>query len=245
MVWRAAAALAGLVLAVFAAAQEGGLRITTLAQVDLATVNHVPLQFRLLQVTVGAGEVASYHVTDGMVYQLAGAQTVGAGGNDVELTAGEGAAVGSDEPVTFATLGDAPSEFLLFVLAPAAEGDAAAAFASGRVVELFRGAVPLPGLVDGPYGFDLTRLDFEPHTPINDPHYRTGGALYYVLAGAGEFTADGITVRMPAGSVVYEPYGLVHQWANAHDDVTTVVLANISPVGAPAVAFDVPSDHGR
>ncbi len=245
MLRRATVALAGLVLAALAAAQEGGLRITTLAQVDLATVVHAPLQFRLLQVTVGAGEVASYRVSDGMVYQLAGAQTVVADERGVDLSAGEGAAVGSDGAVTFATLGDAPSEFLLFVLAPAAEADAPAVVASGRVVELFRGAAPLPGLVDGPYGFDLTRLDFEPHTPINDPHYRTGGALYYVLAGAGEFTAAGITTRMPAGSVVYEPYGLVHQWANAHDEVTTVVLANISPEGVPAVEFGVPPADDR
>jgi quercetin dioxygenase-like cupin family protein len=184
----------------FAAAQEGGLRITTLAQVDLATVDHAPLQFRLLQVTVGAGEVASYHVTDGMVYQLAGAQTVGAGGNDVELREGEGAAVGADDTVTFATLGDASSEFLLFVLAPAAEADAPADVASGRVVELFRGAAPLPGLVDGPYSFDLTRLDFEPHTPINDPHYRTGGALYVVLW-------PGLASSRPTGSPCACPPG--------------------------------------
>ena len=245
MVWRATVALAGLVVAAFAAAQEGGLRITTLAQVDLATVVQAPLQFRLLQVTVGVGEVASYRVSDGMVYQLAGAQTVVAGEHGVELSAGEGAAVGSDDPVTFATLGDAPSEFLLFALAPAAEADAPVVVASGRVVELFRGEAPLPGLVDGPYGFDLTRLDFEPHTPINEPHYRTGGALYYVLAGVGVFTAAGITTRMPAGSVVYEPHGLVHQWANAHDGVTTVVLANVSPEGAPAVEFGVPPDAAR
>jgi len=238
-------ALAGLMVAVVAAAQEGGLRITTMVQVDLGTVLHAPLQYRRLLVTVGAGEVASYRVTDGMLYQLAGAQSVDVDGQGVELSAGDGAAVGSADAVTFATLGDEPSEFLLFVLAPAAEADAPAVVASGRVVELFRSTAPLPGLCDGPYGFDVTRLDVEPHTPINDSHYRTGGALYYVSGGAGEFTADGITVRMPAGSVVYEPYGLVNQWANAHDDVTTVVLANISPVGAPGFECGVPPDDGR
>jgi quercetin dioxygenase-like cupin family protein len=64
--------------------------------------------------------------------------------------------------------------------------------------------------------------------------------LYYVVSGSGEFTADGSAERKPAGSVVLEPYGWVHQWANPHHDVTVVVVANVSPAGGPAIVFGTP-----
>jgi hypothetical protein len=32
----------------------------------------------------------------------------------------------------------------------------------------------------------------------------------------------------------------VHQWANPHDEVTTVVVANISPAGGAAIVFGTP-----
>jgi quercetin dioxygenase-like cupin family protein len=61
-----------------------------------------------------------------------------------------------------------------------------------------------------------------------------------VLSGSGEFTAEGTTEPKPAGSAILEPYGLVHQWANPHDDVTAVVVANISPADGAAFDFDIP-----
>jgi quercetin dioxygenase-like cupin family protein len=71
--------------------------------------------------------------------------------------------------------------------------------------------------------------------PINPPHYRSGAALYYVLAGSGTFVADGKTERKEIGTSHFEPYGWVHQWGNAGDTPLVLLQANISEEGVPAV----------
>jgi quercetin dioxygenase-like cupin family protein len=73
--------------------------------------------------------------------------------------------------------------------------------------------------------------------PINPPHRRSGAALYYIFSGTGMFTAGGKTEPKPAGAVHYEPYDLVHQWANPRDAPLVLIQANISQEGVPAVIF--------
>lgn len=216
------------------------LRITTLAHTTLPSVVTTPLQFRLIEVTVPAGETMHAPVAEGMLFQVAGTQTVTIGDRSIDLAPGDGTHVEANPDATFTPSGDENAVFLHFLLLPADEADRPHTMNGGSVVDVFRSTDALPNLADGAYDYDLTLLEFPAHLPINDPHYRTGGALYYVLTGTGEFTVDGTTEPKPAGSVILEPYGLVHQWANAHDDVTTVVLANISPAGAPAVEFGTP-----
>jgi mannose-6-phosphate isomerase-like protein (cupin superfamily) len=215
------------------------LGITALTQITLASVVERPLHFHLWEVSVGEGETARYAAADGMVYQVSGAQTITVGGRTELLSAGQGTYIDGGLPATFEAATGEASVFLHFILAPTADVDLPVN-SGAEVSDVFSGAEPLPGLAIGPYAFDLTLLEFPAHYPINDPHYRTGGALYFVLSGWGEFTADGSTERKPAGSVVLEPYGLVHQWANPHDDVTTVVVANISPAGGAAIEFVAP-----
>ena len=142
-------------------------------------------------------------------------------------------------PATFEASAGEASVFLHFLLTPTA-GAELPATSGAEVSEVFTGAEPLPGLADGAYDFDLTLLEFPANYPINDPHYRTGGALYYVVSGSGELTADGSAERKPAGSAVLEPSGWVHQWANPHDEVTTVVVASISLAGGAAIVFGTP-----
>ena len=227
--------------AIALAQQEApSLRITTLAQTTLPSVVATPLQFRLVQVTVPAGEVVVTEIAEGMLYQVSGTQTVTTADHRVDLAPGGGAYLADSPSATFAPSGDEDAVFLHFLLLPVDAANRPHRVDGGSVVELFRSSDALTDLASGAYAFDLTLLEFPAHLPINDAHYRTGGAVYYVLTGAGEFTVDGATERKPAGSVILEPYGLVHQWANAHDGVTTVVLANISPAGAPAVEFGSP-----
>jgi hypothetical protein len=46
---------------------------------------------------------------------------------------------------------------------------------------------------------------------------RSGAALYYVISGRGANTVDGKTDAKEPGSLIYEPFGLVHQWGNPGD----------------------------
>ena len=108
------------------------------------------------------------------------------------------------------------------------------------VTELFRTTAPIPGLKSGPYEFTLTRVTLPPRMPSNPPHYRSGGALYYVASGTGTMTVEGKTETKPTGSRLFEPYGMVHQWGNPGDTPLVLLQANISPEGVPAVIVGVP-----
>ena len=219
------------------AQEAGGLQITELAATVLPTVVEAPVQFGLLQVTVAAGESARYAVPEGMVYQLSGSQVVAWGGDRVTLRPGGGTYLGASSEATFSAGAEEDAVFLHFLLSPVGETGTPAVTGAAAVDEVHWSSVPLAGLEAGPYAFDLTLLEFGPHYPVNAPHYRSGGALYYVLEGAGAFSAEGVTQRMPTGSAILEPFALVHRWANPYDDVAIVVLANISPEGEPAVVF--------
>src|ERR1700738_5027110 len=48
--------------------------------------------------------------------------------------------------------------------------------------------------------------------PSNPLHHRSGAALYYIISGTGANTVDGKTEAKGPGSLIYEPFGLVHQW---------------------------------
>jgi len=77
--------------------------------------------------------------------------------------------------------------------------------------------------------------------PVNPPHYRSGAALYYVIAGTGAVTADGKVEPRVAGAPHFEPYGWVHQWAVPGDTPLVLLQANISQEGVPAVLPSIPS----
>lgn len=231
----AVAVLAG-VAAVWAQ-EAGGLQITELAGVVLPSVTAAPVHFGLLEVTVAAGGSARYALPEGMVYQVSGSQVVAWSGRSVTLRPGEGAHLGVSSEATFSAGAEEDAVFLHFLLTPVGAAGMPVVTGAAAVDVVFWSGAPLGGLSAGPYAFDLTVLEFGPRYPINDPHQRTGGALYYVLEGAGAFTAEGVTQRMPAGSVILEPFDLVHRWANPYGEEAIVVLANISPEGEPAVVF--------
>jgi quercetin dioxygenase-like cupin family protein len=225
-------------LAPVAAQQE--LIFTELATTTLPSVVDTPVFFRLLRVSVPAGQTATYAAPHGMVYQLSGRQTVAAGNQTKTLQPTDGMYLGAGVTATFQAMGAEPAVFLQFLLVPAAELDREVAVQPATASELFRSPSPLPGLNPGPYTFNLTSIVFPAKIPLNPIHYRSGGALYYVVSGTGEFVSSGRSERRPPSSIQYEPYGLVHQWGNPQETLLNPVVANISPVGAMPVIFGTP-----
>jgi mannose-6-phosphate isomerase-like protein (cupin superfamily) len=90
-------------------------------------------------------------------------------------------------------------------------------------------------LKDGSYDLNLTRVTFPAHMPSNAPHHRSGAALYYIVSGNGANTIAGKTEQRGPGSLIYEPFGLVHQWGNPVDEPLTFLAFNINPDGVAAV----------
>jgi mannose-6-phosphate isomerase-like protein (cupin superfamily) len=208
---------------------------TVLAIAALPSVVDVPLHFRLLRVSVPAGQAMSYATSNGFAYQLSGTLSVSIEGNSAALRPGESTFVPVGKLATYTNSGKEPGVFLHFLLVPAAEIGKAVAAEATSVSELYHTAAPIPNLKPGPYEFTLTRVVIPARTPYNAPHYRSGAALYYIVAGTGARIVEGRTESWPPGSSVYEPYGLVHQWANPGDVPFMLLQANISSEGAPVV----------
>ena len=106
--------------------------------------------------------------------------------------------------------------------------------------ELYRTLAPLPALKPGRYDLNLTRVTFPAQMPSNAPHHRSGAALYYILSGTGANTVEGKLETRTSGSLIYEPFGLVHQWGNPGASPLTFLAFNISPEGVPAVVAEAP-----
>jgi hypothetical protein len=208
---------------------------TPLAAAHLASVVDLPLYFRLYHARLPAAHSTSYQGSNAMLYDLSGAAAITIdGGVAQSLAEGAGAFLATGQEVTISATSSEPADLLLFVLTarpnqrPPLDRPAAA-------VELYRTPDALPGLEAGPYEFTLARVTFPAGMPANAPHYRTGAALYCVIAGAGTLTGDGKTEPQPTGAAQDEPHGWVHQWANPGDAPLVVLQANISREGEPAV----------
>jgi mannose-6-phosphate isomerase-like protein (cupin superfamily) len=65
-------------------------------------------------------------------------------------------------------------------------------------------------------------------------------ALYYIVSGTGANT-DGTTKTRGPDSLIYEPFGLVHQWGNPGGEPLTFLAFNINPDGVAAVLPDAPA----
>ena len=101
--------------------------------------------------------------------------------------------------------------------------------------ELYRTSAPILDLKPGRYGLNLTRVTFPARTPSNPPHHRSGVALYYIISGTGSNTVGGKTEERGPGSLIFEPFGLVHQWGNPGSEPLTFLAFNINPEGVAAV----------
>src|SRR5436190_2110050 len=103
------------------------------------------------------------------------------------------------------------------------------------VKELYRTVQPSPDLKPGSYDLNLTRVTFPAQMPSNPPHHRSGAALYFIISGTGANTIDGKTETRGPGSLIYEPYTLVHQWGNPGSEPLIFLAFNINPEGVAAV----------
>jgi mannose-6-phosphate isomerase-like protein (cupin superfamily) len=212
---------------------------TLLASGRLASVVDTPLYFRLFRVRLPASEQTTYTGPNAVLYELSSALTTSIDGTVQSVSEGTGSFIPAGAPTTFRARTD-PASFLLFVLSPAADLEKLPLGAPTVVDDLYRTPGPVPDLKAGPYEFSLTRVALPPAMPANPTHYRSGAALYYILAGTGAFTAGDKTEPRSAGMPHFEPSSLVHQWANPGETPLVLIQANISQEGIPAVLPGTP-----
>ena len=214
---------------------------TVVASTKLSSVGDTPVHFKAVSVTIPSGASSSVTSTNGILYQLSGSTEVSIGGEVKTLSPGEGVFIASGNAATLKAGDGGPSTFLHFLLAPTADLDKPLEALPAVVQELYRTGAPLPALKPGRYDLNLTRVTFPAEMPSNPPHHRSGAALYYVISGTGANTVEGKLEAKASGSLIYEPFGLVHQWGNPGAVPFTFLAFNISPEGVAAVLPDAPA----
>jgi quercetin dioxygenase-like cupin family protein len=208
---------------------------TVIAATKLPTVTDVPLHFKVVSVTLPPSEESGVSASNGILYQISGSTEVSLDGEAKMIRTGEGLFIAGGKTAALKAGSGGPSTFLHFFLAPAVDLDRPAETAPAAVRELFRTAAPLPDLKPGGYDLNLTRVTFPAQMPTNAPHHRSGAALYYIISGTGANTIAGKTAARESGSLIYEPYGLVHQWGNPGNEPLTFLAFNVNPEGVAAV----------
>jgi hypothetical protein len=127
----------------------------------------VPLHFRVLSVTIPPGEKSVLSGANGVLYQVSGFTEVSFGSDTKLLNAGEGLFIAGGAKADLKAGGPAPSTFLHFFLAPAAELDRPATKAPAAEREFYRTAAAIPGLKPGGYDINRTQVTFPAGMPSN------------------------------------------------------------------------------
>jgi quercetin dioxygenase-like cupin family protein len=216
---------------------------TVVAATKLPTVSDVPLHFKAVSVTLPSGEKSGVSVANGILYQMSGSTQVSLDGEAKLLSAGEGRFIANGKTAALTAGSGGPSTFLHFFLVSAVDLDRPAETAPAVVRELYRTATPIPDLTPGGYDLNLTRVTFPAQMPSNPPHHRSGAALYFIISGTGANTVDGKTEARGPGSLIYEPYALVHQWGNPGNEPLIFLAFNINPEGVAAVLPGAPAKN--
>jgi quercetin dioxygenase-like cupin family protein len=214
---------------------------TVVAATKLPTVADIPLHFKALSITLQPGEKSGVSAANGILYQMSGSTEVALDGEAKILNAGEGLFIAGGKTAALTAGSGAPSTFLHFFLVSAVDLGQPAETAPAAARELYRTANPIPDLQPGGYDLNLTRVTFPAQMPSNPPHHRSGAALYYVISGIGANTVGGRTEARGPGSLIYEPYALVHQWGNPGNEPLTFLAFNINPEGVAAVLPGAPA----
>src|ERR1700674_689198 len=214
---------------------------TVVASTKLPMVGDTPVHFKAVSVTIPSGASSSVSSTNGILYQLSGSTGVSIGGEVKTLSSGEGLFIASGNAVTLKAGDRGPSTFLHFLLTPTADLDKPLEAPPAVVQELYRTVASLPALNPGRYDLNLTRVTFPAQMPSNSPHHRSGAALYYIISGTGANTVEGKLEAKTPGSLIYEPFGLVHQWGNPGAVPLTFLAFNINPEGVAAVLPGAPA----
>jgi quercetin dioxygenase-like cupin family protein len=214
-----------------------------IAATKLPTVTDVPVYFRAVSITLPPDERSSVSAANGILYQISGSTEVVLDGGTKTLNAGEGLFIAGGKTAALAAGHGGPSTLLHFFLASAADLGRPVETAPAVVKELYRTADPIPDLKPGGYDLNLTRITFPAQMPSNPPHHRSGAALYFIVSGTGANTVDGKTEARGPGSLIYEPYALVHQWGNPGNEPLIFLAFNISPEGVAAVLPGAPAKN--
>jgi quercetin dioxygenase-like cupin family protein len=208
---------------------------TVVASTKLPTVGDTPVHFKAVSVTIPSGASSTVSSTNGILYQLSGSTEVSIGAEVKTLSPGEGLFIASGNTAMLKAGDGGPSTLLHFLLASPADLDKPLEAPPAVVQELYRTVAPLPALKPGSYDLNLTRVTFPAQMPSNSPHHRSGAALYYIISGTGANTVEGKLEAKTSGSLIYEPFGLVHQWGNPGTVPLTFLAFNINPEGVAAV----------
>jgi quercetin dioxygenase-like cupin family protein len=216
---------------------------TVIAATKLPTVTDVPLHFKAVSVTLQPDAKSGVSAANGILYQMSGSTEVALDGDAKTLSAGEGLFIAGGKTATLKAGREEPSIFLHFFLVPAVDVGRPVEAAPAAVTELYRTASPIPDLKPGGYDLNLTRVIFPAQMPSNLPHHRSGAALYYIISGTGANTVDGKTEARGPGSLIYEPYALVHQWGNPGNEPLIFLAFNVNPEGMAAVLPGAPAKN--
>jgi quercetin dioxygenase-like cupin family protein len=214
---------------------------TVVAATKLPTVTDVSLHFKAVSVTLQQDQKSGVSAANGILYQMSGSTEVTLDGEAKMLNAGEGLFIAGGKTAALTAGSAGPSTFLHFFLVPAEDLGRPVETAPAAVRELYRTATPIPDLQSGGYDLNLTRVTFPAQMPSNAPHHRSGAALYFIISGTGANTVDGKTEARGPGSLIYEPYALVHQWGNPGNESLIFLAFNINPEGMPAVLPGAPA----
>jgi quercetin dioxygenase-like cupin family protein len=213
-----------------------------IAATKLPTVTDVPLHFKAVSITLQPDEKSGVSAANGILYQMSGSTEIALDGEAKMLNAGEGLFIAGGKTAALTAGSGGPSAFLHFFLVPAVDLGRPVETAPAAVRELYRTATPIPDLKPGGYDLNLTRVTFPAQMPSNPPHHRSGAALYYIISGTGANTVDGKTEARGPGSLIYEPYALVHQWGNPGNEPLIFLAFNINPEGVAAVLPGAPAN---
>jgi len=216
---------------------------TVVAATKLPTVTDVPLHFKAARTTLQPNEKLGISAANGILYQMSGSTEVSLGGEARMLSDGEGLFIAGGKTAALTAGSRGPSTFLHFFLVPAVDLGRPVETAPADVKELYRTETPIPDLKPGGYDLNLTRVTFPAQMPSNPPHHRSGAALYYIISGTGANTVDGKTEARGPGSLIYEPYALVHQWGNPGNEPLIFLAFNINPEGVAAVLPSTPEKN--
>jgi quercetin dioxygenase-like cupin family protein len=207
-----------------------------LASSKMPSIDDGPLHFRIVRVTIPAGQSVAYAGPQGMVYPTSGSLSISVDGERRTLQDGEGSFLGSGRRATLAAGATVPATFLHFLLVARAELEQTFHARPAAAAEVAR-TEPIPGLKPGPHEFTLTRVTVNPKIPAPPLHHRSGAALYYVLSGTWIMHTEDRHEARARGQVQFEPSTFVHTWENVGDVPGALLQANVSPENVPEIIF--------
>ena len=206
-----------------------------LATARLPSVVDMPLYFRLYRVHLPAAKRSWYRGSNAMLYGLSGTAVVEIDAVSRPLAPGAGVFIAAGQGAMLSAPASEAAELLLFVLTARPNQRWVMSDRVAVTREVFRTGEPLPGLRFGTYDFTLARVTVPAGAPATPPHYRTGAALDYVLAGSAAVIAGDKTEATPVGAPLFERYGWVHRLANPGNGPLVLLQANINREGEPPV----------